>query len=173
MAGCLVDKASDKSELQNLPSVAFPIFLFLYICEAPLTVYFPLQSFCSQCTHKFPPLLHIPVQGSAFINFPNFLPVTSLLLGLHELLHFASSSEAKASRVIIFKFPVTSGTREPRRPNAGRVPCSRLAGQHSIICACVNIHSPHPIQYLMTTALATQQRHSEVGLKGKAQLQSD
>ena len=96
-----------------------------------------------------------------------------------------NSSEAKASRVIICKFPVKlpfpvhsvlQRASKSRHVHSNRVP-GRLAGRHFIICACVNTYSLYTsysvlgLRSVMTTALDSDERlHSEVGLKqGKGQ----
>ena len=87
-----------------------------------------------------------------------------------------NSSEAKASRVIICKFPVKLPfpvhsvlqiASKSRHVHSNRVP-----GRHFIICACVNTYSLYTsysvlgLRSVMTTALDIDERlHSEVGLK--------
>ena len=68
-----------------------------------------------------------------------------------------NSSEAKASRVIIYKFPVKLPF--PIHSGLQRASKSRhvhsngvLYGRHSIICACVNAYSLYTVLSLMTTA---------------------
>ena len=91
-----------------------------------------------------------------------------------------NSIEAKASRVIICKFPVKlsfpvhSGLQrasKSRHVHSNGVPV-RLAGRHSIICACVNTYSLYTsysvlgLLSVMTTTVDSEERlHTEVGLK--------
>ena len=99
---------------------------------------------------------------------------------LYRLHTIFNSSEAKASRVIICKFPVKlpfpvhsvlQRASKSRHVHSNRVP-GRLAGRHVIICACVNTYSLYTsysvlgLRSVMTTALDSDERlHSEVGLK--------